>query len=58
MRDPASLNLTARGPDSSVVWVADGTTADTLAAIARRLGVRTYAIWRLGLTDSTFWVKR
>jgi spore germination protein YaaH len=57
-RDPVSLNLTARGPDSSVLWVADGTTADTVTAIARRLGINTFALWRLGLTDSTFWLKR
>jgi spore germination protein YaaH len=57
-RDPASLNLRATGPDSATVWVADGTTADTIAAIARHLGVQTFALWRLGLTDSTFWLRR
>jgi spore germination protein YaaH len=57
-RDPTSANLTARGPDSTAVWVADGATADTLAAIARHLGVNTFALWRLGLTDSTFWIRR
>jgi spore germination protein YaaH len=57
-RDPASRNLTARGPDSSVLWVADGATADAVTAIARHLGINTFALWRLGLTDSTFWIKR
>jgi spore germination protein YaaH len=57
-RDPASLNLTTRGPDSSIVWVADARTTDTIVAIARHLGITTFAIWRLGLTDSTFWLTR
>jgi spore germination protein YaaH len=58
VRDSASLNLWATGADSTTVWVADGTTADTLTAIARRLGVHTFALWRLGLTDSAFWLRR
>jgi peptidoglycan-N-acetylglucosamine deacetylase len=57
-RDPVSLNLTATGPDSATLWVADGLTADTLVAIAGRLGINTFALWRLGLADSAFWVRR
>jgi spore germination protein YaaH len=54
-RDSASLNLHAAGPDSSVLWVADHRVADTLAALAARVGVHTIALWRLGLEDSTLW---
>jgi peptidoglycan-N-acetylglucosamine deacetylase len=54
-RDSASLNLRANGPDSSAVWVTDAVTLDTLEARARRLGVRTFALWRLGLEDPNIW---
>jgi spore germination protein YaaH len=57
-RDSASLNLTTTGPDSTTLWVADARVADTLAAIARGLGVHTIALWRLGLEDSTLWRAR
>jgi peptidoglycan-N-acetylglucosamine deacetylase len=58
IRDRTSLNLVAHGPDSSVMWVADGTTADAITSIASRHGIHTFAIWRLGLADSTFWLKQ
>ena len=57
-RDSASANLSASGPDSAQIWVADAPLLDTLRATAAHLGVTTVALWRLGLEDSTMWRSR
>jgi hypothetical protein len=55
VRDSASLNLHATGPDSGQVWVCDAVTLDTLERRVRALGPRTLALWRLGLEDPKIW---
>ena len=54
-RDPASSTLRAGRPDGSQVWVADAGLLRVLVEDAERIGVREFALWRLGLEDPAVW---
>ena len=55
VRDHASETLHAASPDAWELWVSDRKLLDTLVREARQLGVRTFALWRLGLEDQAVW---
>ncbi|HEX2719276.1 MAG TPA: glycosyl hydrolase family 18 protein [Gemmatimonadaceae bacterium] len=55
-RDAASGQLTARFADGEL-WVGDAAQFATLRDMARSLGVRRVAIWRLGLEDPALWAR-
>ncbi|HEY0529394.1 MAG TPA: hypothetical protein VGD02_11235 [Gemmatimonadaceae bacterium] len=54
-RDLASSTLHATSPEGWELWVSDSVLLDNLVRDARRLGVTTFALWRLGLEDPTVW---
>lgn len=56
-RDSASqtLHFTSPPPDSSDTWVVDGELTEQLTQVAESLGVRRFALWRLGLEDPAIW---
>jgi len=54
-RDHASATLHALSPEGWEVWVTDRVLLAALVRDARQLGVTTFALWRLGLEDSTVW---
>lgn len=55
VRDTASGSLRLRLSDGDDAWLADGPLVAQMAADARSLGVRTVALWRLGLEDPAVW---
>lgn len=55
IRDNASATVHARSPEGWELWVSDRVQLETLAREARQLGVRTFALWRLGLEDPGVW---
>lgn len=55
IRDHASATLHASSPEGWEIWVSDHVLLETLVSEARELGVRTFALWRLGLEDSAIW---
>ena len=55
VRDHASATLHATSPEGWEVWVSDRVLLETLVREARQLGVRTFALWRLGLEDEGVW---
>lgn len=55
VRDHASSTLHAASPEGWELWVSDHVLLETLVREARELGVRTFALWRLGLEDQTVW---
>ncbi|HZE08230.1 MAG TPA: hypothetical protein VE110_05680 [Gemmatimonadaceae bacterium] len=55
IRDHASATLHASSPEGWELWVSDAVLLDTLVRDARQLGVRTFALWRLGLEDPAVW---
>ncbi len=55
IRDPASETLHATSPEGWELWVSDRVLLETLIRDARQLGVRTFALWRLGLEDQAVW---
>jgi spore germination protein YaaH len=57
VRDSASstLRATSAGSDGWEVWVSDAVLDRRLEGIARELGVRRVAYWRLGLEDPALW---
>lgn len=55
LRDHASANLRALSPEGWEIWVTDRDLLATLVRQARQLGVTTFALWRLGLEDSSVW---
>jgi len=55
IRDHASATLHAASPEGWEIWVSDHVLLETLVREARELGVRTFALWRLGLEDSAIW---
>ncbi len=55
VRDHASATLHATSPEGWEVWVSDHVLLETLVGEARELGVRTFALWRLGLEDPAIW---
>ncbi len=54
-RDSASGTLHFLRPDSAEAWVADARLTRALVASAESLGVRRFALWRLGLEDPGIW---
>lgn len=54
-RDLGSATLNASSPEGWEVWVSDRVLIETLVRDARRLGVTTFALWRLGLEDPSVW---
>ena len=56
-RDPASGSLHATSPQGWEMWVSDRALLDTLVAQSRRVGVRNFALWRLGLEDPSIWAR-
>jgi peptidoglycan-N-acetylglucosamine deacetylase len=55
IRDHASATLHASSPEGWELWVSDHELVETLIRDARELGVRTFALWRLGLEDPAVW---
>jgi spore germination protein YaaH len=55
VRDLGSATLNASSPEGWEVWVSDRVLIETLVRDARRLGVTTFALWRLGLEDPGIW---
>jgi len=55
VRDTASGSLRLRLDDGSEAWLTDGPLLAGMVADARALGVRTVAVWRLGLEDPAVW---
>jgi spore germination protein YaaH len=54
-RDHASAMLHASSAEGWELWVSDHVLLETLIRDARQLGVRTFALWRLGLEDQAVW---
>ena len=54
-RDLGSATLNASSPEGWEIWVSDRVLVETLVRDARRLGVTTFALWRLGLEDPAIW---
>jgi spore germination protein YaaH len=54
-RDSASSTLHFGRPDSAQAWVVDARLTGSLVATAESLGVRRFALWRLGLEDPGIW---
>ena len=54
-RDHASATLHASSPEGWEMWVSDRVLLETLVRAARQLGVRSFALWRLGLEDQAVW---
>jgi spore germination protein YaaH len=55
IRDSSSATLHFLRPDSGEAWVADAALTRTLVAEAESLGIRRFALWRLGLEDPDIW---
>ena len=54
-RDHASATLHATSAEGWELWVSDRVLLETLVRGARQLGVRRFALWRLGLEDQEVW---
>ena len=54
-RDIASSTLHASSPEGWEMWVSDGVLLEKLVRDARKLGITTFAVWRLGLEDPAVW---
>lgn len=54
-RDLGSATLHASSPEGWEIWVSDHVLIETLVRDSRRLGVTTFALWRLGLEDPAVW---
>lgn len=54
-RDSASATLHYTRPDSAQGWVSDAELLKTLMRQAQSIGVRRFALWRLGLEDPGIW---
>ena len=54
-RDLGSYMLHANSPEGWEIWISDALLLDRLVRDARRLGVTTFALWRLGLEDPGVW---
>jgi spore germination protein YaaH len=55
VRDHASATLHATSPEGWELWVSDRVLLETLVREAKELGVRKFALWRLGLEDQAVW---
>jgi len=54
-RDPASESLHAVSSQGWEIWLSDAALLDSLVRQSRRIGVSTFALWRLGLEDPAVW---
>ena len=54
-RDSASGSLRLQMGSRGEAWLTDGALLEQLVLDARALGVRTVALWRLGLEDPAVW---
>jgi spore germination protein YaaH len=55
VRDIPSETLHATSPEGWELWVSDRGLLEKLVHDARQLGVRSFALWRLGLEDQAVW---
>ncbi len=55
VRDHSSETLHATSSEGWELWVSDRGLLDRLVHDARQLGVRSFALWRLGLEDPAVW---
>ncbi|MDQ6870516.1 MAG: hypothetical protein M3037_00725 [Gemmatimonadota bacterium] len=55
VRDHSSETLHATSPEGWELWVSDRGLLERLVRDARQLGVRSFALWRLGLEDQEVW---
>ncbi|MEA2764811.1 MAG: peptidoglycan-N-acetylglucosamine deacetylase [Gemmatimonadaceae bacterium] len=55
IRDHSSETLHATSPEGWELWVSDRGLLERLVRDARQLGVRSFALWRLGLEDQGVW---
>jgi spore germination protein YaaH len=55
VRDHSSETLHATSPEGWELWVSDRGLLEKLVLDARQLGVRSFALWRLGLEDPEVW---
>jgi spore germination protein YaaH len=55
VRDHSSETLHATSPEGWELWVSDRALLEKLVRDARQLGVRSFALWRLGLEDPEIW---
>jgi spore germination protein YaaH len=55
LRDHSSETLHATSQEGWELWVSDREQLDKLVRDARQLGVRSFALWRLGLEDPAVW---
>jgi spore germination protein YaaH len=55
VRDHSSESLHAASPEGWELWVSDRGLLEKLVRDARQLGVRSFALWRLGLEDPEVW---
>jgi spore germination protein YaaH len=55
IRDHSSETLHATSPEGWELWVSDRGLLEKLVRDARQLGVRSFALWRLGLEDPEVW---
>jgi len=55
VRDHSSETLHATSPEGWELWVSDRGLLERLVRDARQLGVRSFALWRLGLEDPEVW---
>ena len=55
VRDHSSETLHATSPEGWEMWVSDRGLLEKLVRDARQLGVRSFALWRLGLEDPQVW---
>jgi spore germination protein YaaH len=54
-RDPGNGSLHSLSPQGWEMWVSDADLLSDLVQQARRIGVKKFALWRLGLEDPAIW---
>jgi spore germination protein YaaH len=55
VRDPGTGSLHAVSAQGWEMWISDSLLLDSLVRESRRIGIRTFALWRLGLEDPGMW---
>lgn len=58
VRDPGNGSLHAVSAQGWEIWLSDSLLLDSLVREGRRIGIRTFALWRLGLEDPAIWAGR
>ncbi|MGI8496589.1 MAG: hypothetical protein ACR2OG_03260 [Gemmatimonadaceae bacterium] len=56
-REPSTATLRSSNPNNWQLWVSDAVLVDSLVSDASRIGVRRFALWRLGLEDPDLWTR-